>query len=84
MSQDDKSKKIDRKAQNREFAIKTVEMLDPILKKKQFELVGLTLKKKTNKISIEEFEQNSSSLEDQIFKLQKRIVREIDIIGNKG
>ena len=67
---------------NKKFAFQTLEMLAPILNKKQFQLVNLEVGLKMGKLSKEQFSEQQSRIATEIENLQKRILRETIIVGS--
>lgn len=65
---------------NKKFAVQTLSMLNPILSKKQFQLVNLELKHKTGKILDDLFSEQKRVLNKDIINLKQRILREIMIL----
>ena len=63
------------------LSIQTLAMLEPILQEKQFAIANLKISKKLNRISPEDYETQNKTLSLEVYSLQKRIVREADILA---
>ncbi len=63
------------------LCLQTLAMLEPILQEKQFALANVKMQKILGKIKPEDFDVKSKELDLQIYSLQKRIVREVDVLG---
>lgn len=63
------------------LCLQTLAMLEPILQEKQFALANTKMQKMLGKIKPEDFDAKSKELDLQIYSLQKRIVREVDVLS---
>lgn len=63
------------------MCIQTLAMLEPLLTNKQFALASIKMQRVQQKISPEDYEERKKVLDREIYALQKRIVREVDVLG---
>ena len=72
------------KPSDKTFAIETAKMIQEILRQKQFELVNLNFKRKTNKLSDDEFLSLEKDISKNIENLRRKLWRELNIIQKSG